>query len=70
MVISTLKPMKLYIPCLTYSYPHNVKHPFDIMYLPNSFEASRESFFMPCNDQFTSEMDARDIGTKFINLDI
>ena len=57
--IATLKPRKLYIICLTYSYPQNVKYPFDITYLPNSCEAGSESLLLQSNDQLTSEVTSR-----------
>ena len=51
-----------------YSYPHNVKHPFDIFYVPNSCKASTESVFLPSHDQLFNEVDARDISVNFINF--
>ena len=66
---ATLQPTKLYVTCLTYSYPQNLKHPFDVTYLPNSCEASVDSFFLPSNDQLTSEVAFKDLSIWFLNFD-
>ena len=51
--------MKLYITCLTYSYPHYVRHPFDIVHLPNSCKATMESFFLLSKKQVISEVNVK-----------
>ena len=51
------KPTCIHITCLIYSYLLNVRHPFDIIYLPNSCKASTNSFFLPSNDDLMCEVD-------------
>ena len=67
--ITTLSPRKLYISCLNYTYPLSLKHPFDIIYLPNFCEASSDSFLLPSNDKLTQEVDSRNLSIKFINFE-
>ena len=42
-----------------------LKHQYEIIYLPNSCKENTDSFFLPSNNQLTSEVYARDIGVKF-----
>ena len=59
--ISTWSPRELYVSFITYSYPLSLQHPFDIIYLSSSCEASSDSFFLASNDTFTQEVDSRNL---------
>ena len=67
--IPTLSPRQLYVTCLTYSYPLNLRHPTDMIYLPNSSEAISDSFFLPSNDEWTCEQDSRKLGIMMTNFE-
>ena len=46
-----------------------MKHPFDIIYSPNSCETHADSFFHPTNDHLTSEEASKDLSICFLNFD-
>ena len=64
-----LSARKLYITCLIYSYSYTLRHPFDIIYLPNSYESHSDSFYLASNDQLTSRVDSGNISIHFINFE-
>ena len=64
-----LFPRMSYVTFLTYLHPYNLRHPIDITNLVNSCEASSDSFFLPSNDQLTTEVNFRNLRMKFINFE-
>ena len=64
----TLIPRKLYVTCLNHLYPHNLRYPFGIIYLPNSCKASSDSFFLPSTDELTSKVGSRHLNITFLNF--
>ena len=67
--ITALSPRKLYVTCLTFFCPYNLRHPFDIIYLPNSCEVTSNSFPLPSNEHLISEVDSKNLNIKFINFE-
>ena len=67
--MTSLEPMKFYFTFLRSSHPYNVKYLFNIIYLPNSCKASMELFFLPSNDQLTSEVDSRNVSVNFVKIE-
>ena len=62
-----MKKAVYYMPFLF--YPNSLKHPFNIIYLPNLCEASSNSILLPSNDQIISEKDSWNLSNKCLNFE-
>ena len=69
-VITTMKPSKLQVVCLTSSYCIKLKFPIDIIHIPNTCEAYTNTFFLPSRNSLSKEIGSRKSGNQHINFDL
>ena len=69
LAITIIDLRNLYLSCLTYSYLLTLRHPFNIIYLPHSCEASSHSFFLPSHYKLNHKGDGKNLSIKFINFE-
>ena len=66
--LTTLTPTILQVTCLTTSYQIKVKYPYDIVYLPNSCEATTNNYLIPANDKISTEISFEEFGLSSTKL--
>ena len=54
--ITTMKPCKLQVVCLTYSYHIKLKFPININYVPDAYEAYTNTLFLPTRTSLSKEI--------------
>ena len=59
LVITTMKPSKLHVVCLTSSYCVKHKFPIDIIHVPDVCKAYTNTFFLPARNSLSKGIGSR-----------
>ena len=57
--ITTMRPSKLHVVCLTSSYYIKLKFPIDIIHVPDACKAYTNTFFLPARNNLSKEIGSR-----------
>ena len=68
--ITTMKPSKLQVLCLTSSYYIKLKFSIDIIHIPDTCEAYTNMFFLPARNSLSKEIGSRKLGNQPTNFDL
>ena len=61
-------PTKLQVICLISSYYIKLKHPIDIIIVPDTCEAYTNTFYLPARNSFSNDVNSRNISRRFTNF--
>ena len=70
LAITTKKPSKLQVVCLTSSYYIKLKFPIDIIHIPDTCEAYTNIFFLPARNSLSKQIGSRKLGNQLTNFDL
>ena len=68
--ISTMKPSKLQVVCLTSSYYIKLKFPIDIIHIPDTCKAYTNTFFLPESSSLSKEIGSGKPGNQPTDFDL
>ena len=68
--ITTMKPSKLQVVCLTSSYYAKLKFPIDIIHVPDACKACTNTFFLPARYSLSKEIGSRKSENQPSNFDL
>ena len=68
--ITTIKPSKLQVVCLTSTYYIKPKFPIDIIHIPDACKAYTNMFFLPARNSLSKEIGSRKLENQPTNFDL